>query len=238
VRRGAKHKMKRRQWTRKETAAFRKAYPGTDTKILAARLKRTVCSLYGWATKCGVTKSAAYQARKKAVEAERLRRSGVAFRYSRGHVPANAGLRCPGYAPGRMAETQFKKGRPPSEARNYKAIGSYRVNADGYLERKLSDTGLPQKRWQPVHRLLWAAANGPIPEGHAVVFKSGRSTTALKKITLDAIELLSREQLMLRNSYHTNYPIEIRRVIQLRGAVQRQINRRVNKQGERPSKIR
>lgn len=234
MRRGGKHKMKRRPWTKKETTAFRKAYPGTDTKILAARLKRTVCSLYGWATKCGVTKSAAYQARKKAVEAERLRRSGIAYRYSRGHVPANAGLRRPGYAPGRMGATQFKKGSMSGQAaKHYQPIGSYRINADGYLDRKLSDVGLPQRRWQCVHRLVWIAANGPIPPGHAVTFKAGRATTDVEKITPDAVELVSRAQLMLRNSYHTNYPPEIRQVIQLRGALQRRINKLVKR--KRPS---
>lgn len=192
-------------------------------------MKRSVISLYQLAQNNGVAKSEAYQARKKAAEADRLRASGVGHRYAKGHVPANIGLRRPGYAPGRMADTQFKKGRAPSESRNYKPIGGLRVNCDGYLDRKLSDTGPSQKRWHPVHRLVWIAANGPIPRGHAVTFKPGRATTVLAKITLDAVELVSRAELMRRNSYHTNYPPPLRRLIQLRGAVQRQINKGLRK---------
>lgn len=208
-------------------------YPNTDTKVLARRLNRSVISIYQRAQMAGIGKSAAYAARLKAVERERLTKSGVPHRFGKGHVPANAGLRRPGYAPGRMGETQFKRGRPASAARNYKPIGSYRINADGYLDRKLSDVGLPQRRWQCVHRLVWIAANGPIPPGHAVTFKAGRATTDVEKITPDAVELVSRAQLMLRNSYHTNYPPEIRQVIQLRGALQRRINKLVKR--KRPS---
>lgn len=196
------------------------------TARLAALLGRSVVSIYQRAQIWGIKKSEAYDARKKAVERRNLLKAGVAYRFTAGHAPANKGLRRPGYAPGRMSATQFKKGRPPSEARNYKPIGSYRINGDGYLDRKLSDTGVPRKRWQPVHRLVWMAANGPIPAGHAVAFKPGRETTELDAITVDAVELVTRSQLMLRNSYHTNYPKEIAKLIQLRGAIQRQINRR------------
>lgn len=209
-------------------------YPDTDTKVLAARMNRSVISIYQRAQLAGIGKSAAYAARLKAIEAERLVRTGARYRFAKGNVPANAGLRRPGYAPGRMGATQFKKGSMSGQAaKHYQPIGSYRINADGYLDRKLSDVGLPQRRWQCVHRLVWIAANGPIPPGHAVTFKAGRATTDVEKITPDAVELVSRAQLMLRNSYHTNYPPEIRQVIQLRGALQRRINKLVKR--KRPS---
>lgn len=111
-------------------------------------------------------------------------------------------------------------------AAHWLPIGSLRVNSDGYLDRKVRDKGLPQRRWEGVHRLLWRKAHGPIPRGHAVAFRAGRRTTDLDKITLDALELVSRQELMRRNSYHTNYPKEIGLVIQLRAALVRQINRR------------
>lgn len=218
--------MNGRPWTKRELAVIRRDYPHKATKLIAFTLRRPLSGVYRMANDLGVKKSAAFLASSESGRLTKLSAAGVAHRFSKGHVPANAGLRRPGYAPGRMATTQFKKGRPPRESRNYKPIGSYRINADGYLDRKLSDVGLPQKRWHPVHRLVWIAANGPIPEGHAVAFKAGRATTDLKKITLDAIELLSRGQLMRRNSYHINYPKEIGQLIQLRGAVQRQINKR------------
>jgi hypothetical protein len=218
--------MSGRPWTKREIAIIRRDYPHKVTKGIAAALGRPLSGVYKTANDFGVKKSAAFLASSEFGRLMKLTQRGVAHRYPKGHVPANAGLRRPGWSVGRMRETQFKKGRPACESRNYKPIGSYRINADGYLDRKLSDTGLPQRRWACVHRLVWTEANGPIPEGYAVAFKAGRATTDVAKITLDAIELISRRNLMLRNSYHTNYPKPIRRLIQLRGAIQRQINKR------------
>jgi len=212
-------------------------YPHKQTKLLAAHLKRPLSGVYQMAADLGVKKSAAFLASSESGRLTKLSAAGIAYRYPKGHVPANAGLRRPGWSAGRMRETQFKKGQMSGQAaRHYKPIGSYRINADGYLDRKLSDVGPPQKRWACVHRLVWVQAHGPIPNGHAVTFKAGRATTEIEKITVDALELVSRAELMRRNSYHTNYPKPIRRLIQLRGAVQRQINKRIKKQGARPSK--
>lgn len=212
---------------------MRRLYPDIDTGKLAARLERTVISIYQRAQIAGIKKSAAYDARKKAAERVRLRDSGIGHRFMKGHVPANAGLRRPGFAPGRMRETQFKKGRQPSEARNYRPIGTLRISRDGLLERKVTDdtSVYPARRWIGVHRLVWSEANGPIPAGFAVVFKPGSATTELAKITIASIELVTRAELMRRNSYHTNYPKPIKRLIQLRGALQRSINNRAKKQG-------
>lgn len=206
---------------------LRRDYPHKDTKLLAAELKRSVIGRYQQAQLAGLKKSPAYQERKKARECDTLRRTGAPHRFAKGHVPANAGLRRPGWSVGRMRETQFKKGqRSGIAAAHWVPVGSLRINADGYLDRKIRDDGPPQKRWVPVHRHLWIQSNGPIPAGHAVAFKPGKHTTELKQITLDVLELVSRQELMRRNSYHFNYPKEIGELIQLRGAVQRQINRR------------
>ena len=40
--------------------------------------------------------------------------------------------------------------------------------------------------------------------------------------------LMTRAELMKRNSYHNRYPKEVARLVQLRGAVTRQINKRSN----------
>lgn len=148
----------------------------------------------------------------------------IASRFQKGIVPHNKGVRRPGWSPGRMAETQFKKGRPASEARNYLPIGSLRICADGYLVRKVTDDQsiAPARRWIGVHRLVWESANGPIPHGHVVVFRPGRATTDESKITLDALEIVTRGELMKRNTIH-RYPPELKQVIKLNARVQREI---------------
>jgi hypothetical protein len=99
---------------------------------------------------------------------------GRTGQFQPGQVPPNKGVK--GWqAGGRSAETRFKKGRPPHLARNYVPIGSTRISKDGYMERKVTDDPslMPARRWAFEHRLIWEAANGPIPEGHAVVFLDG-----------------------------------------------------------------
>lgn len=220
--------MNGRPWTKREFAVIRRDYPHKATKLVAAAMKRPLSGVYRMAAQLGIKKSEAFLASSESGRLSKLSVSGAAFRYPKGHIPANAGLRRPGWHAGRMRETQFKKGRLASESRNYRPIGALRVCADGLLERKVTDDPkiVSARRWVGVHRLVWAEVNGPIPAGHAVVFKPGCVTTDIEKITIDAVELISRPELMRRNSYHTNYPPEIGQLIQLRGAVQRQINKR------------
>jgi hypothetical protein len=118
--------------------------------------------------------------------------------------------------------TQFKAGQTPH---NTRPIGSYRLNKEGHLQQKISDAkGSNSKRWRGVAELIWCAANGPLPDKHMVVFKPGMFTNKLEEITLDRVECISLRENALRN-YARRYPIEIRRLHQLKGAITRQVNR-------------
>ena len=109
---------------------------------------------------------------------------------------------------------------------SYKPIGSLRISKDGQLQRKVRDDGPTSRRWISVARLVWEAAHGPVPKGHVVVFLPGKFTAIEHEITLDRVELITRRELMRRNSVHTVQPPELARITQLRGALARQINRR------------
>lgn len=146
----------------------------------------------------------------------------IKFRFPKGSVPPNKGVK--GWqSGGRSIETQFKKGQRPS---TWKPIGSHRINADGYLDRKVSDTGYPPRDWVPVHRLLWIEANGPVPVGHLLRFKPGMKTAVPELLTLDRIECISRREHVLRNSWHTNFPPELKQLVSARSSLTRIINRR------------
>lgn len=213
-----------RAWTSAEIEAVRTRYPNERCEDIARDLGRTPRGVYARANELGVRKSDAFLASGKAGRLDGVR--GGATRFAKGHVPANKGLRRPGWAPGRMAETQFPKGvRQGVAVKLYKPIGSERISKDGYLERKVNDDLPLQRRWKAVHRIVWESAHGPIPPGHAVVFKPGRHSIEAGEITVDALELITRAELMKRNSYH-NYPQPIPQLIQLRGALNRKINRR------------
>lgn len=125
-------------------------------------------------------------------------------------------------------KTQFKRGTVPH---TWVPVGSVRV-VEGVLERKFSNVpGAPHLRWRPVARLVWEGAHGPVPAGHVVAFKPGMHTTELDLITLDRVELLSRAELVRRNSIH-HWPPELADVARLRGSLKRAINRKMKEEQE------
>jgi len=212
-------KRRRRHWKDDEAMALRLLYPDTATKRLAVLFGRPLDSIYGMANKLGLSKSAAYLASEDACRLRRGDNVGAPYRFKKGHVPPNKGLRRPGWGPGRMKETQFKKGQV---SHTWRPVGDERI-VDGYRYTKVSDTrNVPWTRnWFPTHVLLWEKRNGKVPRGHALAFLNGDKAD----IRLDNLELITRRELMRRNSVH-NYPKAIVEVIQLRGALQRQINKR------------
>lgn len=213
----------RKVWTESELQLLRELYPRTLSAEIAARLGLAVHQVHRKAHRLGLKKD-----RDVIVEWARDRSSDPAHPihaagFKPGHLSWNKGRKMSeGWSPGRMAETWFRKGQRPH---TWMPIGSHRVNGDGYVDRKVSDTGHGPRDWVGVHRLVWMEAHGPVPEGHKVVFKPGRRTTDPELITLDALELLSHAELLQRNSIH-RYPPEIVQAMQLRGTLVRAINRK------------
>ena len=225
--------MDRRTWTDEDKEVVRLFYADTPTSDIARALGRPVGQVYRIAQKLGLHKSEDYLASPASGRLDGVRGNGSRFR--KGQSSWNAGLK--GWqAGGRAAETQFKKGRPADLSHNYQPIGTERINKDGYLERKVTDDPnlAPVRRWVAVHRLVWEAVNGPIPAGHAVCFRPGRRTTEASLITVDALELVSRGDLARRNHPKNKSP-ELARLVQLKGAITRQVNRIAREAKEKQS---
>ena len=208
-----------RVWTEIEVETLRWCYHDSRTEDIATALDRPLTQVYGKAKKLGLAKSQEYLDSPAACRLRRGDEVGKAYRFQKGIVPANKGLRRPGWFVGRMRESQFKAGQKGS---NWLPLGSHRINADGYVDRKIFDTGYPPRDWRGVHRLVWEVKNGPIPAGHVVRFKDGRRTTDVDRITLDALELLTLAENLARN----RLPPELQRISQLRGVLTRTINRK------------
>jgi hypothetical protein len=227
----------RKRWTDSELEILRARYPHEQTSIVSAALGRDTHGVYRKANQLGILKTEAYL---ESPAAGRTRPSNgshpnsVKHRFQKGQTSHNKGLRRPGWHRGRMKETQFRKGQLSGQAAyNYVPIGTLRVNADGYLDKKVTDDAsiVSARRWVGVHRLVWEEAHGPIPDGYVVVFQPGRRTIDPNLITLDALELVSRVELMRRNTVH-NLPKELAELVQLRGALMRKINRRTRESEE------
>lgn len=218
----ARFRAGKRLWNPEEDDLLRRTYPDLPTAAIAPRLRRTLCAVNARATKLGLEKSVAYLASPAACRLRRGDQIGAPWRYQKGHVPANKGLRRPGWAVGRMKETQFKRGvRQGIAVKLWKPIGTERISKDGYRERKINNDLPLQRRWRAVHLILWESVNGPVPPGHAIAFKDGDKT----HISLENLECITRRELMARNTIH-NLPEPLAQTIQLLGALNRQIRTR------------
>lgn len=207
----------KKTWSANEDAILRDMYADTQTQIIAQQLGRTASSVYQRARNLGLQKSAEFL---RSEASGRLRNGmGAASRFKQGHATWNKGMK--GLDIGGK-ETRFKKGQKP--VNTWKPIGTERIDKDGLLVRKVADTGDKRSGWKGVHVLVWEQHNGKVPQGHAVVFKSSDKT----RIEIDNLECVTRAELMKRNSVH-RLPKELVRLVLLRGALNRQINKRIEK---------
>ena len=211
--------MKRHRWTPDEIAVLRACYPVQPTDELAEQLGLRVEQVYTKAFALKIKKTEAFLS---SPAANRLSaETGRTTRFVKGQSAWTKGMKGLQVG-GRSAETQFKPGtRNGIAKKRYKPIGTERISRDGYLERKVNDDFPPHKHWRAVHLLLWESAYGALPAGHAVVFKDGNR----RNLTLENLELVSRADLMRRNTLH-NYGPDVARLYLLKGAITRQINQR------------
>lgn len=208
----------RAQWkpTPDQVAELVRDYPSTSTAELAARWGVEMHQVYGAARSRRIKKTAEYLA---AAGGQTDGVRGMGTRFQKGVVPWSKGKKMTG----KVAATIFKPGQRPH---NYAEIGSHRI-ADGVVYRKQTATGYPPRDWVAVHRIIWMAAHGPIPAGHVVTFRPGRRTTDPDAITLGGLELVSKAELINRNSL----PPELQVIAQLRAVVTRTINRMTKESG-------
>jgi hypothetical protein len=227
---GRRARRTRRLWTAKATARLVRDYPNVATWKIARAVKRPLGYVYAKAHKLGLKKSPEYLASPDACRLRRGDNVGLAYRFPKGHVPANKGLRRPGWAPGRMKETQFKKGqRNGQAARHYMPLGAERL-VDGYLYVKVAEVqNVPYTvNWKPVNVLNWERANGrPLPDGHVLRFRDGDHMN----VGVANLELITRRENARRNSLHS-LPEPLKRAIYAKGALNRRINRMEEKRGK------
>jgi hypothetical protein len=217
--------MIRQPWTPEALVLLTALYPDNATADIAKRLGCTPNRVYAKANALGLRKSAAYFTGDRAGRIQRGRQDPrmVASQFRPGTEPWNKGLAWD--SGGRSHETRFKRGQMSGAAHmNWVPVGTYRVNSYGVLDRKTTDLGRGPRDWEAVARLVWKAANGPIPDKHIIVFKPGRKSTVLELITPDAVECISRAENAQRNHPRNKSP-ELSKLYQLKGAITRQVNR-------------
>lgn len=221
--------MKRQTWTAEDLAALRQLYPDHTAAHVAKKLGRATASVYYKATALGLAKSEAFKASDQSGRIQRGKQHPrmVASQFQPGLVPWNKGVPGSTGTHPNCQRTQFRKGEMCGAAQhNYVPIGSLRVTKDGILERKVTDDPslAPARRWTPVARLVWEAEHGPISPRHLVVFRPGMRTTDPALITTSRLECISMAENARRN-HPANRSPELAKLVQLKGAITRQVNR-------------
>lgn len=117
--------------------------------------------------------------------------SGLNGRFAKGHVPANKGQKMSPELYEKVKHTMFRKGHRP---KNYRLVGSERVNRDGYVEIKVEDP----KKWRLKHMVVWEQHNGKIPKGYAVLFLDGDK----QNLDITNLKLVKRSELLIMNRYN------------------------------------
>ena len=207
--------MSGKQWTNTEDDFMRKHYPSESNPVICEKLGRSLRSVYSRAKILGLKKTAEFMQEQWQMLAENLQNNGKRYRFPKGNIPANKGKKMPANVYEKARKTMFRKGNIPA---NHKPIGYERINVDGYVEVKVAE---PNK-FRLKHRIVWEENFGTIPPGYNVQFRDKNR----QNLQPDNLYLISRsDQLKKENSMYARYPKELQRAIQIKGALQRQINK-------------
>jgi len=215
----------RRPWTPEDEAQLRAIYSEQSTADAARQLGRTMRSVYGRAKQLGLYKSAAYLASPAACRLRRGDNVGAAYRFPKGHVPANKGKRMP-FHPS-SAATRFKPGqRPPNQA----PVGHERIDDDGYVWIKVDElnphTGY-QGHYVFKHKRRWEDAHGPVPNGYALKCLDGNK----QNTDPSNWELIDRALLPRLNGRWRDYdraPAEVKPTILALAKLEQAVSKRRN----------
>jgi len=205
-----------RTWTPAQDDMMREFYPNCTMAELTVMIGKSVSAIYGRSEKLDVRKSQEYLDSPKACRLRRGDNIGAEYRFKKGQIPVNKGVKGICYEGSKA--TQFKSGSKPL---NYKPVGTIRFirdKSDGYFEMKMAE-GMHQ--WRLLHRVIWERLNGAIPKGQIVIFLDKNQ----KNLNIKNMALMTKAENMKRNTVH-NYPKDIVHLVQLKAALNRQINKR------------
>ncbi|HWE51370.1 MAG TPA: HNH endonuclease signature motif containing protein [Bryobacteraceae bacterium] len=233
--------MNGRFWSEGDIERLRELYPHQRTDRVAEALNRTVCAVYGTAQKLGLSKTEEFLRSPESGQLQEgmTRPESVPHQFKKGLVPANKGTRRPGWAPGRMAETQFKKGAISGKAKtNQRPIGTILTDHEGYLRIKVRERNKPTEVgwhkdvWPLLHHVVWTRTNGPIPPKHMVVFRDRDRSNCV----IENLEMITMAECARRNRMWHNMPRELAQAIQLQGVLKRKLRKHSAKeQSDGPS---
>jgi Mor family transcriptional regulator len=187
-----------------------KRYPNENTKVIASDFNITVQAIYRIVARFNVKKSQEYLDNWELSGRGRMIECGKAYRFKKGHVSWNKDKSPKDYMPAesydKIKPTQFKKGGLPANTKHDGAIVlRHDKSGQSYYYIRIA-----KAKWALLHAKIYQDAHGPIPKNHIIVFKDRNSLN----VTLDNLECITRQENMLRNSFHRLTP-EIKQTIKV-----------------------
>lgn len=216
---GVRKAKQRFRFTDEQIEFLKANYHNTLNRDLADYFGCSIHSVENKSYQLGLKKERGLIAETARKNMERPDHPGRKHWIKKGTAPVNKGKKQAEYmtqeAIERTKATRFKKGQ---KAWNRKPVGHERINTDGYVEIK---TAQPNK-FELKHRVIWRRHHGKIPHGHNVQFRDGNP----QNLAIENLYLISRrDQFMKENSMYARYPKDVQLAIQMKGALNRQINK-------------
>ncbi|MHB9305057.1 HNH endonuclease signature motif containing protein [Fusobacterium polymorphum] len=115
--------------------------------------------------------------------------TGTLGRFKKGFIPWNKGKK--GYMGAN--KTSFKKSNKP---KNWRPVGSERIDNEGYTLIKVSNEGSMWQRWALKHRVVWEQYHKKkIPKGSVIIFADGNRNN----LDIDNLICVTRDELNVLN---------------------------------------
>lgn len=194
----------RHTWTGTELRYLESRYPNLRTAVIAAYLEVSISAVFQKAYALGLRKSDAFLNSNRSGRFDKFSESSKRHRFAKGNIPPNKGQRMPEHIKEKVKHTWFKKGQIP-----------HNTKYDGYISIRNDKSGRPyahiriaQGKFDLLHRHIWQMHYGQVPEGKIIVFKNGDPSD----FRIENLELITREENMLRNTRH-NYPPDLQQAI-------------------------
>ena len=209
-------------WTESETKKLIDEFPNRKTEFIANELNLPY----------HIVSNKAYRLRLKKTN-EFMKQfgnrldgiKGSDFRFKKGHIPANKGKKMPSEVYDKTKHTFFQPGHTPVTTKYFgKPYLRIRKRKDGYIEKVWFIQESTNKTSAYLSYLC--RTNGIDMQGKIPVLKQDFDNS--RAPTLQDIEVITYEENMQRNSLY-RYPKELVRLIKVKGALQRQINKIDNK---------
>ena len=144
-------------------------------------------------------------------------------RIQKGNVPLNKGKKWDEFmtpeGKANSLKTTFKKGNVPHNAKEADGTISIRKDSEG---RQYKWIRVSLGKWVMLHVHMWEQVNGPVPEGHIVIFKDKNGLNC----TMENLECISRAEhaIRCRQSY-LSLPEDMKEIVMLTRKLKKQINK-------------